>query len=178
MAYDFVDVNGPLNRENAAGLAVELLYAPISHFATIAGVVSPYAAAGDQVKITDDHTFDTGKGFVKLKMVVDSPSLTAAMPEARDASGYMATLEGDIVAESEEEIAEVLLNLLTDDVMVLAKTAQGKYIQLGTEDFPAAIRQTEDTTGSSVEGQNKQRIKVIANQPKKLFYSGTVTLKP
>lgn len=177
MAYDFVDINGPLNRDNAGGLAAELLYAPVSHFTSIE-TPGVYSAAGDEVKITTDHTFDVSKGFVKLKFVVDSPSLTAAMPEERDASGYRATLEGDVVAESEEEIAEVLRNLLTDDLIVLAKTANGKYVQLGTEDFPAAIRQTEDTTGSSVEGVNKQRVQVMANQPKKLFYSGAITLKP
>lgn len=177
MAYDFVDVNGPLNRDNAAGLAANVLYAPVAHFTSIE-VPGVYSAAGDEVKITTDHTFDVGKGFVALKFVVDSHALTAAMPESRDASGYMATLEGDVVAESEEEIAEVLRNLLTDDVIVLVKTAQGKYIQLGTEDFPASVRQTEDTTGSSVEGQNKQRVAIKANQPKKLFYSGAVTLKP
>lgn len=177
MAYDFVDVGGPLNRDNAAGLAAEVLYAPISHFTSIE-VPGAYSSAGDEVKITTDHTFDVGKGFVKLKFVVDSHALTASMPEGRDASGYMASLEGDVVAGSEEEIAEVLRNLLTDDLLVLVKTAQGKYIQMGTEDFPAAARQTEDTTGSSVEGQNKQRVKISSNQPKKLFYSGTVTLKP
>lgn len=177
MAYDFVDVNGPLNRDNAAGLAAHVLYAPISHFDAIQEP-GAYSAAGDEVKITTDHTFLVGKGFVALKFVVDSHALTASMPEGRDSSGYMASLEGDVVAESEEEIAEVLRNLLTDDMLVLVKTAQGKYIQLGTKDFPAAIRQTEDTTGSSVEGQNKQRVAITANQPKKLFYSGAVTLKP
>ena len=177
MAYDFADIGGPLNRDNAAGLAAEVLYAPISHFSSIE-VPGAYSAAGDEVKITTDHTFNATFGFVKLKFVIDSHGLTAAMPESRDASGYMATLEGDVVAGSEEEIAEVLRNLLTDDVLVLVKTANGKYIQLGTEDFPAAIRQTEDTTGSSAEGQNKQRVQIKANQPKKLFYSGTITLKP
>lgn len=177
MAYDFVDVNGPLNRDNAGGLAANVLYAPISHFASIQ-VPGTYSAAGDEVKITTDHTFDTGKGFVKLKFVVDSPSLTGAMPEERDASGYRATLEGDVVAETEEEITEVLRNLLTDDVLVLVETANGKWLQLGTEAFPACIRQTEDTTGSSVEGQSKQRVQIKANQPKKLYYSGARTLKP
>jgi hypothetical protein len=177
MGYDFVDISGPLNRDNAGGLAAEVLYAPVSHFTSIE-VPGAYSAAGDEVKITTDHTFDAGKGFVKLKFVVDSHALSASMPEERDASGYRASLEGDVVAETEEEIAEVLRNLLTDDLIVLVKTANGKYIQMGTEDFPAAIRQSEDTTGSSVEGVNKQRVVAMANQPKKLFYSGTVTLKP
>lgn len=176
--YDFVDVSGPGNRENAGGLAVDVLYAPVSHFTAIQGVTNPYAAVGDQVSISTDHTFDVGKGFVKLRFVPDTHGLTGTPPEGRDASGYNARVEGDVVAATEEEIAEVLLNLMTSDVIVLIKTANEKWLQLGTEDFPAQIRQMDDTTGTPVEGQSKQRVAIVSNQPKKLYYTGTRTLKP
>lgn len=177
MAYDFEDNSGPQSRDNAGGLALHLLYAPVSWFSTIE-VPGTYTNPGDEVKITANHAFSTGKGFVKLRAVPDSHGLSVAFNEARDSSGYMATIEADVVGTSEEITAEVLRNLMTEDVIVLAETANGKYIQLGTEGFPAQLRQIEDTTGTSADGQNKQRVRVVANQPKKFFYSGTITLKP
>ncbi len=176
--YDFSDVLGPASRDNAAGLAAEVLYAPISQFDSIEVPVVPYAAVGDEMKIETDHTFLATFGFVKLRFVPDSNGLVGGVPEERDSSGYRARMEGDVVCSTEEEAAEVLRNLCTEDVMVLLKTANGKYIQLGTEDFPAQVRQTEDTTGTSAEGQKKQHVAIIPNQQKKFFYSGTVTLKP
>jgi len=177
MPYDFAEINGPEGRENKGGLAVDVLIADLSTFTTVA-VPGTYTNPGDEVKITADHTFGASDGFVKIRFVPDSHGLTGSFPEGRDSSGYNAVMEGDIVAESEEEIAEVLRNFQTTDIVALLKTPQGKYVQLGTEDFPAQLRPTEDTTGTNSEGDNKQRAQIIANQPKKYFYSGTITLKP
>jgi hypothetical protein len=176
MSYDFAEINGPQGRDNKAGLAVDILVADLANATTVA-VPGTYTNPGDEVIITGDHVFSGTEGFVKIRFVPDSNGLTGSFPEGRDSSGYNAVMEGDIVAESEEEISEVLRNFQTTDIICLVKNAQGKYIQLGTEDFPAQLRPTEDTTGTSVEGQNKQRVQVIANQQKKYFYEGTITLK-
>lgn len=176
MAYDFVEIDGPQGRDNKGGLAVDILIADLANATTVA-VPGAYSSAGDEVKITGDHVFSGTEGFVKIRMLPDSHGLTASFPEGRDSSGYNAVMEGDIVAETEEEIAEVLRNFQTTDILALLKTPQGKYIQLGTEDFPAQLRAMEDTTGTNAEGENKQRVQVIANQPKKYFYEGTITLK-
>lgn len=176
MAYDFEDVPGPDGRANAAGLAMNLLVAPLSLF-TLVAAPGTYTVAGDEVKIVADHTFGASDGFTKLRFVPDSHGLNATMPEGRDSSGYMPVVEGAIVAASEEIMAEVLRNHATTDVIVLVPTANGKYIQLGTEHFPAQVRQTGDSTGTAVEGESKQAVKIISNQPKKLYYEGTITYK-
>ena len=83
MAYDFVEIDGPQGRDNKGGLAVDILIADLST-ATAVAVPGAYSSAGDEVKITGDHTFGASDGFVKIRMVPDSHGLTGSFPEARD----------------------------------------------------------------------------------------------
>ncbi|MGB1316658.1 MAG: hypothetical protein ACPG5W_00555 [Flavobacteriales bacterium] len=177
MAYDLQSNLGADNRENAGGLKNYLHLAHVSTFTALQDY-DTYAAAGDYVKISSDHTFGASDGFTKLQVVADSLKRTAKGPEGRDSSGYMGTVEGLVVGTDEAITAEVLHKLQTGEVIALLETANGKVEQLGRAGFPAQVRFTEDTTGTTVEGQNAQSIQVVFNQQRKMYYEGTITPKP
>lgn len=174
--YTLEDNLGPDNRENAGGLAMNIYLSHVGNFLAIQDI-DTYTNPGDYVKISSDHTFTSPAGFTKLRFVSDEHSVVANGPESRDASGYIGGLEGMVVGTDEEVTAEVLHKLQTGDIIALAETANGKYLQLGTEKFPAQLRFTEDNTGKLSEGRNGQSVRIDFKQPRKIFYSGTITLK-
>ncbi len=177
MAYDLDDNLGAGNRENAAGVKNYLWLAHVEDFDALADY-DTYSAAGDYVKISTTHTFDTGKGFTKLVAVADTLQVNAAGPEGRDTSGYNGTVDGTVVGADKLITAEVLHKLQTGEVIALVTDAEGDVLQFGRDGFPAQVRFSEDKTGSPVEGQKAYTVQVVFNQQRKQFYTGTITPKP
>lgn len=166
------------NLNRMGGIVPELLFAPISTFTAIQPLPSD-APVGDGATcvIAGDHTFGVGDGFLKLQLSIDA--LNKFMQDfvgEGDNGGSEPKIEA-FVAGLSKELAEFFANAPYEDFICLIKLPDGKYIQLGTEDFPAMVKGSY-TSGTTSEGANGWNVTAKAFEKRMIFYEGTVTLKP
>lgn len=153
-------------------------FAPKADFTVIA---SPgvYAALGDKVKITADHTFGAGDGFInwrgKKHGVTHTSETTGDDGSKSFLHKFKVEVEGDDALTLEQ-----MQEMLNDDLICLLKDQDcantDEFVQFGdaclTPDFTITFDGKTTKEGRkiyTVEGSVKG---------KKYFYSGAVTEKP
>jgi hypothetical protein len=173
---DYAGLNGA---QNKTGFNSEILMAPKSWFADIKVPVEPFTNPGDSKRITDDHTFNAGKGWVSIMTTLDTQELTGepigdnadSMGQKVDFSVFLAGLKAETT-----EIAE---SLQSDQVVLLIRDcnlAAGEYIQLGCDCDGLMCKSSP--TGGKKSGGAKGYTLAFTGYCGIQYYSGAVTLKP
>lgn len=171
-------------QSNVGGTGVELLWAPISYFDTIAAPVGlATATTADQiVSITTAHTFVAGKGFHKMDVLIDTGAVES-------------NAVGDIGGKSFEHICKGFVSnngaLNTGLLTMLASckymflvpenTANGVvYRQIGNKQRPAFCETNDYKSGEAAADRRGTSVAFKSNGhgihvP---FYSATITMHP
>jgi len=160
------------------GYRNRFLFAPRATFTVIAGVVSPYAALGDKVKITADHTFAVDDGFIEWTCKRHSATHTTE-PVGDAGSQSLLHKYSVIVLGDGAATLEQMRELLNDDLICLMQDqdcAAEEYVQFGDECLSPDVK-ISFTGNTTKEGLKEYKLEMEVKD-KKFFYSGDVALKP
>lgn len=167
----------PTSGKSQSGMSL-MWFAPLSWFDTIA-VPTLSAAAGDTVKITGDHTFLTGKGFVQLPVNVRKSKLSGESYGDFGSAGVKTT--GEIVIPGlREDVEEMLGNAINEDLIVLFQNSDcvnPKIKQIGCSCVGAVMTFKYDS--DLLEGTKGSEYTVtLTGICESDFYSGVITELP
>jgi hypothetical protein len=125
------------------------------------------------VTIDGDHTFKTGKGFLRAYATLDTATLKLTPVGDRDGRGYKAELEFFNPGAGKEaaEFARIVKN---ESCLMLVKTPDGVVQQVGAEDLGAEIVGSYDS-GKLSGGRRGTTFKAEAYQQGNQFYEGDIT---
>jgi hypothetical protein len=176
---DYEDYLGLAGAPNKTGFSSEILFAPKSWFLSLKEPATPFTNPGDSVTIGTTHTFNTGKGFVKLVTTQDTQDLTGeTIGDNVDSQGQKIDLTGFLAGLNAvtTELAEALAN---EEIITLVKDcnlASGTYIQLGCN--CDGLRAKISPVGGKKSGGAKGYNITFTGYCGIRYYTGTVTLKP
>ncbi len=181
-------------KENISGVAPRIWIAPLTWMTTVADTlwftppVTPgnppvQPPIGDLNRITGDHIFATGKGFIEIQTTYDTGVINWEQMTNRDQSG------GTFVAEffypgTNNAFNEFIRFGKTLNVIALLedtnrKPEDGKYpvYQVGSRQHPAQI--TANFSTSNITGDRKgYSCTLNAFSPGIIMYEGLITLHP
>ncbi len=169
---DSVNVAGEMN---FGGMQRKVYVAPLAWFTTVAPL-DPIGAAGDSVKITGNHVFASGKGFVEVVLIPETVQYNNEPNGEVGSQGQTHKIEGALAghkAENEEFFAWAK----NDEFIAVAVDPDGTMIQVGSENLPARIKK-KGGTGLPSAGKRQQDTEIMAYQDRMQFYEGTLTIKP
>ena len=143
--------------KNAPGVGFELYACPIKDFTLIAEPPDTETTPGEDIVITDDHTFTGGKGFRKIYTTPRSGEVNHTQAGDIDSMGMNGEFNG-----FSPGINEALFSLLSkdEDLIVLVKDSNcstARYWQLGTSCLPAKIMGSESAGRVSVAASSHSR---------------------
>lgn len=163
-------------RDNMGGASVVLLYAPIAYFIEggIKKVLPNPATLEDSVTISTTHQFKPGKGFHKMRCILDTNKLKADPVGERGGRGIKEEYEGKVSGNT-RLMAALMAMFKNDEFIVLVPLHDGQYVQLGSDLLPAEILPSHDT-GSIESGVNSMMIKITNFTMSRAFYTGAIQL--
>ena len=169
----YADLNSPQGADNMGGTKQYILFAPVADFSTIAPRPASPANIGQLAEITGNHTFGVGKGFLRMYVTLDTGKLMDEVQGERDGRSYKTTVEVFHPGMT-KEILGFLRQAKNDQFIVLVPLPDGKYRQIGTEDFYAEIIGKTDT-GTNSSGRRGTTFTIEAMETGPILYSGTIT---
>lgn len=182
-AKEFAGMEG---NDNVSGLKQVLWAAPIGWFTPVTGIKGVKTVGtnpGDLVTIDGSHTFQTGKGFIKLYTTYDTAQLSMAAQENPDQNGSEFMIEAFYPGNS-KAVAEFfrfgkndVWIILAEDMNINPDTNAPYIYQIGMPNLYAFLS-TEFKT-NTLKGDRKgytMKFKCFDVSPK--YYEGTITLKP
>lgn len=179
MATAYAHITAPGN--TASGVSDYLHFAPVSWFDTggIKCPVPPFAALGDEVKVTADHDFLVGKGFLKAICAPSKNLMSAATVGEAGSKKFLQKIECMLLG-TKETLHATVAGLLNEPLVLLIKDSDcdaGNYYQVGCDCNFAYVESSEFATGTLKDGQKGYKITFEFPTEKILIYSGVVTLK-
>jgi hypothetical protein len=153
-------------------------FAPKADFLVVAAP-GAYAALGDAVEITADHTFGVADGFLNWRAKKHGVTHTSETTGDAGSRSFVHKFTVDVLGDDSKTL-EQMQEMLNDDIIVLLKDQDcnnaDEYVQFGdaclTADFNITFNGNRTSEGLkiyTIEGTVKG---------KKFFYSGAVTEKP
>ncbi len=133
------------------GLSQVMYFIGINDIATFGLPAASPTPVGQKYTIKTPHVCKQGKKFSKMYVGIEKGQLKFDSLGGRDATGFKATATGYIPGDS-DDLNYFANEAQGDRFIVIIKRADGKLIQIGTEDFPATIRAAHDSetvTGDS-----------------------------
>lgn len=177
MAYAYKNLT---KKVSSPGIGATIYLAPISSFDTIAGVPAGGATQGDSVIIVDDHTFLTGKGFIKAYATQEFSDMTGETSGETDSKTMNWAIKAWLPGASAEASEFVKNGLNEEGFIVLVKDADcatGQQYQIGTHCTPAKL-EAKFESGTLGNGKKGFEVTFKASLPYLLFYAGDITLQP
>lgn len=158
------------------GLSQVMYFASVNDFASIAIPSSSPVTPKEKYTIKTPHTFKAGKCFRKMYVGIEQSQLQYESLGNRDATGYHIIGTGFIPGDS-EDLNYFANEAQGDRFIVVVKRADGKLVQVGTEDFPATIRAVHNS--NTVTGDSSgYTVNIEAYSPYKYLYDATIQLTP
>jgi hypothetical protein len=132
MAVNYVNLPGLEANENRPGLMKNIYIAPVRDFATLAVPAPTGNMDGSSVVIAADHTFNVGRGWVRMYSTLESAQLIAETIGERDGRGHRSELTAFRPGVSAANI-EFANKALYDEFIILVETLEGEFLQMGSE---------------------------------------------
>lgn len=173
---DIIDLSNP--ETNRPGIGGSILIAEIP-WITAFGAAATLTNFGDELRITGDHTFDTGKGFVTWETEDDVASLNIPVTGARSSLGLKPELNVFLPGLTPAQALSAVQNKSFIGLVKAFGCGATQYLQLGDVCNPLRLMPS-DGFKSGVAGGNDPRgwmFKLGANYSVS-FYEGEVTLYP
>ncbi|HRH68801.1 MAG TPA: hypothetical protein PLB89_04770 [Flavobacteriales bacterium] len=170
------DFNKPVGN-NTPGVVPEIFFAPKSHFLVIATPPAVETVQGEDVIITDSHTFtDPDLGFIRLELTDRTGQITFTQTGELDSESTNAVMEGfasglnpGLLSFMGKQFDGILLQ---QDL----NCSTPRYYQIGTACSVARKKGFEYTTGiAGGEGRKGMKVRFEAVMEKPLIYTGAVT---
>lgn len=181
MALAYTGVTGPngLN-DNIGGLTKRWWFAPKSEFLSIAAALDFKDAVvgstpSELVDISDDHTFDTGKGFITGYCTRDRGVMKATVVGDRDGRGSKMTAELFVPGTNATTLGQLRM-IKNDSGIWLLEGADGIIYQAGSERFPCEAT-VEFDVAKNESGVRGTKISLDWFESFMTIYSGTITEK-
>jgi hypothetical protein len=164
--------------QNIGGTTGRIRFAPLEYFDTIEAKseLSVATTNASLVEISADHTFLTGKGFHECYITRDSGSAEGKMNQERDTTGMTTEYKG-MTPGSDIATHSLLLQLANRKVIALIELADGQWLQLGTERFPAELKYTWKSGGNE-KGYRGWELVLAAFESSNVLYSGVISMFP
>jgi len=168
--------------EPVAGLGIDILWAEVSDFATIARPKDICSDSGNAAanfeelaKITGSHTMKSGKKLHKITIVSETGALTSTQIGEKGRRLFENTAAGTAPG-STASLLGAMRYLKNKNLIVFVKEFGSKqYRQVGSEDLPAWVESNEGTIEGPIEGNNAFNItfkdKSLGPAP---IYAGTL----
>lgn len=180
-SYDYKALKKNAGKDNSPGIKKKVYVAPRSWFDDAAiggglqGPVDPPVAAGDKYKITADHVFVTGEGFVEMYTTLDTGEFTAEAVGDRDSR----TLNPKLVIQHpglDAERIEFAQEVKNDEFIVLFEGLDGTIYQMGQDGLECDI--VPSAGSGKVSGGYFGTTYNVENFGPIFIYEGAITLKP
>lgn len=164
-------------RDNAPGIRKTIWIAEIDWFVDGTGLATPGATTnpGDSLRITTNHTFKEGFGFIPFHSTLGTGQLTGEMVGDKESRTNKPTLVGKHPGLT-AEIVEFFQTRKSGDYIVLVQTLAGEVIQLGEMGLECEIMYSFDS--GTVESGYQGVTATIENYGKLYFYEGDITEYP
>lgn len=177
MSYAYKNLLSPQNV--GSGISEFLLFAPVTDFTAIAAPEAPFTNQGDMIRITGDHTFSAGKGFVKMQLAPRKNKFDMKTVGDIGLSKMVTDALEFFVPGSYVEAHEQMKNIINTPLIVLVKDANceaGIYYQFGSGCLSAwaTVDFGTGTTNDGVKGFTGK----ITYDGSLFFYEGEITLLP
>lgn len=179
---DLADLVGPDgNTQNIGGLTGRIRLSPIADFDTIAKKkeISDTPTPTDPkelIEITDSHAWTSGKGYREMYITRDSGKAEMEMNQARDTTGMKTTITGQ--TPGADSLTQGVLTIAANTkLLVLAETGDGKWIQVGSERFPAELKY-KWTAGKNEGEYRGAEVTITGFESTIQYYLGTQTKHP
>jgi hypothetical protein len=167
--YAYKNLKTPKNIPS--GLAEFVLIAPLAWISALSVPVAPFTNPGDEITIKTEHTFITGKGFVKHQLAPQKNKLDIKSRGEIGLNGQSQDLEV-FIPGSYLQVHEQMKNWENNPLIVLAKDANSDadlWHQLGT-DTVSAWMQVDFSTGTTKDGVKGYTAKIMFDGSP-LFYN-------
>lgn len=158
------------------GLSQVMYFASVNDFATISVPVSPPVSEKEKYTISTAHAFKPTKCFHKMYTSIEQGQLQFEALGGNDATGFRIIGTGFIPGDS-EDLNYFANEAQGDRFIVIIKRADGKLIQVGTEDFPATIKAVHDSGNVSADASG-YTVNISAYTPFKYLYDAAIQLTP
>lgn len=160
------------------GYKALIQFAPVDTFTTVA-MPGAAVALGDTKKISDDHVFGAGDGFMSLLCKLHSVTSKGTPVGDEGAQSIEWNFTGIILGDS-AMLQEELEGILNDNCIFLLKDQDcintTELVQFGDECLQPTIKIEFD--GKTTKDGMKEYTLTGTIKKKKYWYSGTVTPKP
>ena len=137
-------MDGLQGRVNRTGLYQKALIAPLSLFETISEVADVNAPDATRIKIAGDHTFPVGEGFTTIFTTKDSAQLLAESIGEFDGKSHNVTLNFFYPGVYDEAML-FADKAQYDDFIILVKTLENTWLQVGYKDLGASVMSNFDS---------------------------------
>ncbi len=175
MAIELTDMLNQ-GKANPSGTKLLVSFAPISHFLSIK---KPLGSAGadntDLVTIKTDHTFKTGKRFLKLEVEMNKNDYNAEQQGAV-LGGSQKPMYTGFVSNLTPEILGGLTLAKREGMIALVHLADDQVLQLGQENNSARLSYNSQV-GLSEGGERGNAITIQAFHDT-IFYQGAISYIP
>ncbi len=165
-------------KSNMGGVVQRMWVAPISYFDTIGAPETVMAAVGDLAKITDTHTFLTGKGFHKFYLTKNKGGVKAEPAGEEDGKSLDYKFEG-FTPGGDKAKRQMMAMLNNEKCIVLIEEAADMSIvnQIGSAELYASFNNSY-TSGGTNKDLRGHTISVEAPTTYAFVYEGTITEHP
>jgi hypothetical protein len=174
---DLITLSNP--GTNRPGIGSRIYIAEVAHIATFGAFVSPVVTPGDELRISGNHTFVSGKGFVTWETEDDIAQLMAPITGSRSSLGLKPELNIFLPGLEPERAWAAYQNKSLIVLIDAFGCNSTRRIQIGDQCNPARLMPS-DGFKSGVAGGNDPRgwtLKIGSNYAF-YFYEGTITAYP
>jgi len=172
---DYTDILIPA-ADNPSGTKQVLYFAPLADFETIAAEGGLGAATLDDVSaIATDHTFKTGKNFLKMELEINKNEVMNEYQGAVRGNHDKFTFTGFIANITATQLG-LVRKARAEHHIILVPLIDGLVLQLG-EEGNGAIFKSSLQTGLQEGGERGMNITIEAYHYPKL-YTGAVSFTP
>lgn len=139
----------PDDQHEAGVPQLDIYVAPLAEFLTIGKVPELSAAANFEAagSIAEAHTFDPGKGFVKMHIIPDTGALDSENVGEKGNASFTSGLKGTLPGVTAKNIGFSRW-ALNRPFIAMVPTKDGKFRQVGTEISPAYFTEVKPTSGA------------------------------
>lgn len=173
---NYVNLPGLEGAENRPGLMKNIYVAPVRDFDVLATPVDSGNMDGSSVEISADHTFQAGRGWIRMYSTLESAQLIAETVGERDGRGHRLELTAFRPGVAAVNI-EFANKALYDEFIILVETLEGQFLQMGTERMGVECTGAALDTGT-VGGGRKGYTFTFDTFGSPYVYSGAITELP
>lgn len=180
MALGLKNISGPTGTtQNVGGVTGRFRFFAIDSALSIAKKKEmddavPPTDNDELVNITGNHTFTSPAGMYESYITRDSGSVKFKGNDARDTSGCEVTFEG-MIPGAEADVDGTLTLASNTKLIGFAELADKKWVQIGSEAFPAELKYEWQSGKNTGEGRG-WKVVMSGFETTKQYYKGTFTM--